>query len=138
MITGYLSYEHAVGNPVACVGGPDSAFNCDYVNSSPYARIPFDTGIYVGYLGLAADIFMFAVVLLETRVPLLRDYGVIIVFAVALLGFIYHDYLTYVAIAKIGKLCIWCLSEHLIMTLLLIVTGIRLYRTLFAQPDDAE
>ena len=76
-------------------------------------------GIYVGYLGLFADVFMLAVLLLEKRISILRNYGVIIVFAVALLGFIYHDYLTYVAITRIGKLCIWCLTEHTIMTILL-------------------
>jgi uncharacterized membrane protein len=135
-ITGYLSYEHFAGNEVACVGGPDSAFNCDAVNSSIYSEF---MGIYVGYLGLFADIFMLVVLLLEKRISILRDYGVIIIFAVALLGFIYHDYLTYVAITRIGKLCIWCLTEHTIMTILLIVTGIRLYHTLMGsgEPEEA-
>ncbi|MEO8396549.1 MAG: vitamin K epoxide reductase family protein [Chloroflexota bacterium] len=134
-ITGYLSYEHFAGNEVACVGGPDSAFDCDAVNSSIYSQF---MGIYVGYLGLFADIFMLAVMLLEKRISILRDYGVIIIFAVALLGFIYHDYLTYVAITRIGKLCLWCLTEHTIMTLLLIVTSIRLYRTLMSSGEAEE
>ena len=135
-ITGYLSYEHFAGNEVACVGGPDSAFNCDAVNSSIYSQF---MGIYVGYLGLFADIVMLAVLLLEKRINILRTYGVIIIFAIALLGFIYHDYLTYVAVTRIGKLCIWCLTEHTIMTILLIVTSIRLYRTLMgsAEPEEA-
>ena len=135
IITGYLSYEHAAGNEVACVGGPNSAFDCDAVNSSIYSQFQ---GIYVGYLGLAADLFMLAVLLLERRVPFLQAYGVIIVFAVALLGWLYHDFLTYVAITRIGKLCIWCLTEHTIMTLLLIVTSIRLYRTLMGTGEVEE
>jgi uncharacterized membrane protein len=133
IITGYLSYEHATEQSVVCVGG-SAAFDCDAVNGSIYSTF---MGIYVGYLGLFADIFMLAVLLLERRVGLLATYGVVIVFAVALLGWLYHDYLTYVAITRIGKLCIWCLTEHTIMTILLVVTSIRLYRTLFA-PVDAE
>ncbi len=131
-VTGYLSYEHATQQSVVCVGG-SAAFDCDAVNNSIYSQF---LGIYVGYLGFFADIFMLAVLLLERRVALLTSYGVIIVFAIALLGFLYHDYLTYVAITRIGKLCIWCLSEHGIMTLLLIVTSLRLYRSLFAPAAD--
>src|SRR3954468_10617429 len=93
IITGYLSYEHAAQQSVVCIGG-DTAFDCDAVNGSIYSEF---MGIYVGYLGLFADIFMIVVLVLEKRVGILRDYGVIIIFAIALLGFIYHDYLTYVA-----------------------------------------
>ncbi len=134
LITGYLSYEHYAENSVVCVGG-SSAFDCDAVNSSIYSNF---MGIYVGYLGLFADLVMLAVLLLERQIGILQSYGVIIVFAIALLGFLYHDYLTYVAITRIGKLCIWCLTEHAVMTLLLIVTSIRLYRSLFATELDVE
>jgi uncharacterized membrane protein len=131
-ITGYLSYEHAAGNEVACVGGPDSAFDCDAVNNSIYSEFQ---GIYVGYLGLFADVVMLAILLLEKRIGILRTYGVIIIFAIALLGWLYHDYLTYIAFTRIGKLCIWCLTEHTLMTLFLIVTSIRLYHTLMGSGD---
>ncbi len=133
VVTGYLSYEHFMQSSVVCVGG-SAAFDCDAVNNSIYSQF---MGIYVGYLGLAADIFMFAVLLLEPRIALLRSYGVIIVFAVALLGWLYHDFLTYVSITRIQKLCIWCLTEHTLMTLLLIVTAVRLYGVLF-RAEDAE
>ncbi len=136
-ITAYLSYTHFTEASVACIGGENSAFNCDAVNSNPYYANFM--GIYVGYLGLAADLFLLAVVLLERRIDLLRTYGVIIVFAVVLLGWLYHDYLTYISVTLIQHLCIWCLTEHTIMTILLIVTSIRLYRTLMGsgEPEAA-
>ena len=136
-ITAYLSYTHLTDSSVACIGGENSAFNCDAVNSNPYYANFI--GIYVGYLGLAADLFLFVVLILEPRIQFLRSYGVIIVFAVVLLGWLYHDYLTYVSITLIQHLCIWCLTEHTIMTILLIVTGIRLYRILFtsSEPEEA-
>jgi uncharacterized membrane protein len=54
-----------------------------------------------------------------------------ILFGLTLWGFLYHDYLTLMAVTRIKALCIWCLSAHTVMTLLLIVTSIRLYRVLF-------
>lgn len=133
-ISGYLSYTHMTETSVVCVEG-NSAFDCDAVNSSIYAKF---LGIYVGYLGFAADLFMLGILLLEPRVALLRDYGVMVLFAVALLGFLYHDYLTYVSLTRIERFCPWCLAHHAIVTLLLIVTGIRLYRILFSNEDAAE
>jgi uncharacterized membrane protein len=135
LVSGYLSFEHFNANSVVCVGGSE-AFDCDAVNASIYSSF---LGIYVGYLGLAADVLLLAVLLLERRIDLLRSYGVVIIFAVVLLGWLYHDFLTYVAFTRIGKLCIWCLTHHGLMTILLIVTSIRLYRTLFAvEAEDEE
>ncbi len=126
-ITGYLSYTHLTNAEVACVQN-SSIFNCEDVNSSIYSEF---MGIYVGYLGLAADIFLLIVLVAEPRIELLQVYGVVIVFAVVLLAWLYHDYLTYVSFTRIHELCPWCLTEHTIMTILLIITGVRLYRTFF-------
>lgn len=133
VITGYLSYTHLASTSVICVQG-SSTFDCDAVNNSIYSQI---MGIPVAYLGFLADLFMLVILLLEPRVQLVADYGVMVVFAVALLGFIYHGYLTYVSFSFIGKLCPWCLSAHAVTTLVLIVTGIRLYRQLF-RSENAE
>lgn len=133
LVSGYLSYEHATESSVVCLGD-NATFDCDAVNGSIYSSL---MGIYVGYLGMAADLALLALLLLERRIGLLRSYGVIFIFAIVLLGWLYHDFLTYVAIVRIGKLCIWCLTHHGIMTLLLIVTSIRLYRSLFSS-DEAE
>lgn len=132
VITAYLSYTHLSESNVVCVGD-SSTFDCDAVNNSVYSKF---LGIYVAYLGFAADLFLFAIVLLEPRIPFLRTYGIMIVFAVVLLGWLYHDYLTFVSIQYIQKFCIWCLTEHAVMTILLIVTSIRLYRQLFTAPAE--
>lgn len=129
-VSGYLSYTHLTATSVVCV--ESGAFNCDEVNSSIYSEF---MGIPVAYLGFLADVFMLVIVLLEPRVPLLNSYGTMIVFAVALLGFIYHSYLTYVSITRINALCIWCLAHHAMMTLLLIVVSVRLYLQLFTSAD---
>lgn len=132
-VSGYLSYTHLTESNVVCI--ENATFNCDTVNSSIYASL---LGIPVAYLGFASDVFLLVILLLEPRVSFLRSYGVMIFFAVVLLGFIYHGYLTYVSLTRINALCIWCLAHHAIVTVLLIVTGIRLYRVLFSADDAAE
>ncbi len=135
LVSAYLSYEHLTGSESIICLGDSATFDCNTVNSSIYSKF---MGIYVGYLGLFADIVMLGILLLERRISILRSNGVILVFAIALLGFLYHDFLTYVAFTRIGKLCIWCLAHHTIITLLLIITSIRLYRTLFAPAPDED
>ena len=130
LITGYLSYTKLTNTELLCV--ESSAISCDSVNSSAYAYFPRGSGVPVAYLGFASWVAIGAILLLETQVGFLRDYGVMLVFGLALFGFIFHSYLTYTSITYVGALCPWCLAAHAIMTLLLIVTGVRLYRTLFA------
>ena len=130
LITGYLSYTKLTNTELLCV--ESSAISCDSVNSSAYAYFPRGSGIPVAYLGFASWVAIGALLLLETRVGFLRDYGVMLVFGLALFGFIFHSYLTYTSITFVGALCPWCLAALAIMTLLLIVTGVRLYRSLFA------
>ena len=130
LITGYLSYTKLTNTELLCV--ESSAISCDSVNSSAYAYFPRGSGVPVAYLGFASWVAIGAILLLETQVGFLRDYGVMLVFGLALFGFIFHSYLTYTSITYVGALCPWCLAAHAIMTLLLIVTGVRLYRSLFA------
>lgn len=125
-ITGYLSYTKLANTSVVCV--QSSAFNCDAVTSSIYSKF---LGIDVAYLGFGLDVLILSVLLLERRVNFFRNYGVMILFGLTLWGFLYHDYLTLMAITRIQSLCIWCLAAHATMTLMLILTSIRLYRVLF-------
>lgn len=125
-ITGYLSYTKLANTSVVCV--ESSAFNCDAVTSSIYSKF---LGIDVAYLGFGLDVLILSVLLLERRVNFFRNYGVMILFGLTLWGFLYHDYLTLMAVTRIQALCIWCLAAHTTMTLMLILTSIRLYRVLF-------
>lgn len=125
-ITGYLSYTKIANTNVVCV--ESSAFNCDAVTSSIYSKF---LGIDVAYLGFGLDVLILAVLLLERRVNFFRNYGVMVLFGLTLWGFLYHDYLTLMAVTRIQALCIWCLAAHTTMTLMLILTSIRLYRVLF-------
>lgn len=128
-ITGYLSFTKLVAQPMVCVGG--GLFNCAVVENSIWARF---LGIPVAYLGLGMWTLIGSLLLLEPRVDFLRRYNPIVIFGLALFSFCYHCFLTYTAAFVLRALCPWCLAAHTTMTVLLIVSSIRLYRHLMAAP----
>jgi uncharacterized membrane protein len=127
-VAGYLTYAKLTSQSMICIEN-SSIFNCSLVESSPYARV---LGVPTALWGLAVYSVILALLILETRVAFLREYGLLILFGIVLFAFAYHCYLTLTAIFTIRSLCPWCLTAHTMVTLLLIVTGIRLWRSLKA------
>lgn len=131
VITGYLAYTKLTNTSVVCVEA--SGFSCDSVSSSIYAYFPRGTGIPVAYLGFLTWVVIAAILLLENRVGFLQQYGSVLLLGIAAFGFLFHAYLTYTSIAFIGSLCPWCLASHAIMTVFLVIQGIRAYRMFVAR-----
>jgi uncharacterized membrane protein len=127
LVTGYLSFAELTETTTVCI--ESGAFNCDVVQNSVYSRI---MGIPIAVLGFATYLVVGALVGLENRVGLLREYGAALVFAITLFGFLYSAWLTYIEIFQLKALCPWCLASAAIMTLLFIVSGLHLRRTLLA------
>jgi uncharacterized membrane protein len=127
IIAGYLSYTKLANTSTICVEG--DAFNCDAVNNSAYSKV---AGIPIAYLGLATYLFIGALLLLENRVAFLQEYGIMLLFGVTLFGFMYSMYLVYVQAAILKAFCVWCLGHETVITLLFILTSVRLYRSLKA------
>lgn len=127
LISGYMSYAKIANVSMICPTGETSVFNCSVVESSRYASI---IGIPTAMWGFATYTVIFVLLLLERRVAFLREYGVMLIFGIVLFAFAYHCFLTFTAIFTIRALCMWCLMAHTTMTLLLIVTSIRLWRSL--------
>ena len=130
-VTGYLAYTKATNTQVACLEGAN--ISCDSVSSSIYAYFPRGTGIPVAYLGFLTWLVIAALLLLENRVGFLREYGAVLLLGIAVFGFLFHSYLTYTSIVFVGAMCPWCIGAHVLMTILLIVQGIRTYRQFFAR-----
>ncbi|MBI5669347.1 MAG: vitamin K epoxide reductase family protein [Chloroflexi bacterium] len=125
VISGYLSYTKLTNVSVICAEG--ESFNCDAVTSSVYGKV---AGIPVAYLGLAAYLFIGALLLLERRVTFVQEYGIMLLFGVTLFGFIYSMFLVYVQAAILKSFCVWCLGHEVVMTLLFVLSSLRLYRSL--------
>jgi uncharacterized membrane protein len=119
-VASYLTYTHYAGIKVVCL----SSGGCETVQSSVYSKLG---GIPVAVLGLAGYIG----ILLSLAVR--GDIGRAAGFGLALVGFLFSAYLTYRELFTIKAICQWCVSSAVIMTLLVILTAIRVLRV---EPDE--
>ena len=119
VISGYLSYVKLLDVPIICVEGEQ--FSCTAVESSKWSTFQ---GIPVAYLGFAGYLFIGAVLLLEKRIAFLEDNGRLILFIIALFGWMYSMWLVYVQAVIILAFCQWCLAHEFNFTILF---GVILY-----------
>lgn len=127
LITGYMTYNKLSGQVLPCTN--EGIVNCSVVENSAWAYV---LGVPTATWGLLAHLAIAAILLLDQRVAFLREYSVIILFGIVLFGMLYHTYLIYVSLTILRAICPWCMAAATIMLLQLIVTGIRLRRTLAA------
>jgi uncharacterized membrane protein len=111
-IAGYLTYVHYAGLKVLCL----SSGGCETVQSSRYAKLD---GVPVSVLGLAG----YVTILLS--LALRGDTGRAVGFGIALVGFLFSTYLTYRELFTIKAICQWCVGSAVLMTALVIITGLR-------------
>jgi uncharacterized membrane protein len=114
-VAGYLTYTHYEGIKVLCL----SSGGCETVQSSIYSKID---GVPVAVLGLAGYIGILFTLALR------NDLGRVAGFGIALVGFLFSLYLTYREIFTIKAICQWCVSSAVLMTILTILTAIRVLR----------
>lgn len=114
-IGGYLTYTHYAGLHVLCL----SSGGCETVQHSAYSKLD---GVPVATLGLAGYIG----ILLSLAIR--GETGRLIGFALALVGFLFSMYLTYRELFTIKAICQWCVGSAVLMTLLAILTAIRVLR----------
>jgi uncharacterized membrane protein len=119
-IASYLTFVEA--RQVEAVCGPVG--DCNAVQSSPYARlfgiVPVGLMGLVGYLAIlvAWAIGQFG----KGDLPQLASVAVL---AFALFGVLFSIYLTYLELAIILAVCIWCLSSAVVMAIILMVASGR-------------
>jgi len=114
-IAGYLTYVHYEGLKVLCL----ASGGCETVQSSQYAKL---AGIPVAVLGLTGYVTILA------SLAIRGDTGRAVGFGVALIGFLFGMYLTYRELFTIKAICQWCVASAVLMTLLAILTGVRMAR----------
>ncbi|HTO99813.1 MAG TPA: vitamin K epoxide reductase family protein [Anaerolineales bacterium] len=121
LVSIYMTVYKLTENPNMCMGNG----GCSVVNSSKYAEI---YGIPVAVVGMGGYVVILLLLLLEPRIPFLTDNGTMIVFGLALIGFLFTLYLVYVELALIHALCPFCVTSQITMTVLFILSVIRLVR----------
>lgn len=112
----YLTYVETQN--VAAVCGPVG--DCNTVQSSRYARL---AGVPVGLIGLIGYIaILIAWATNRFAKGRLADLAAVALMAMTLFGVLFSLYLTYLELAVIHAVCIWCLSSAVIMALLLVIS----------------
>lgn len=114
-IAGYLTYVHYSGLHVLCV----SSGGCETVQTSSYAKL---AGIPVPVLGLVG----YAGILVSLFVP--GDPGRLATAGLALVGFGFSLYLTYLELFVINAICQWCIGSAVLMTAIAVLAVVRLLR----------
>jgi len=115
-VAGYLTYVHYAGLKVACLSGGGG---CETVQSSSYSKLD---GIPVALLGLIGYVSILGSLAIRGDVG--RSAG----FGVALIGFLFSMYLTYRELFTIKAICQWCVGSAVLMTILVVLTAIRVLR----------
>lgn len=121
LVSIYMTVFKLTQNESMCLGNG----GCSIVNNSIYSEV---YGIPVAVVGVAGYASILAALLAAGRSAFLRQNGVMIIFGLALAGFLFTLYLIYVEVALIHALCPFCITSQITMTLLFILSVLRLAR----------
>ena len=99
VISGYLLVTHWTDRPVVCAG----LGSCAAVQSSAYARLG---GVPVALLGLGMYGALAGLALWADR-----SWAALALFGLALAGALYSAYLTWVELALLQSVCLWCAAS---------------------------
>ncbi len=124
-ITGYMTYNKLSGQTLPCTN--EGLINCAVVENSAWASV---LGVPTATWGLLAHLTIGALLLFDRRIGFLREYGLLALFGLTLFGTLYHSYLLYVSFTILEALCPWCMAAAAVMLCQLIITGVRLRRSL--------
>ncbi len=123
VIAAYMTIYKWTANDGMCLGSGD----CSTVNASPYSAV---YGVPVALVGLIGYLVLFLLFQFEDKHPILREYGFIAIFGIALVGFLFTIYLVYLEFWVIHALCPFCLASQATMTILFALACARLVKQL--------
>jgi uncharacterized membrane protein len=121
----YMTIYAITSNNNMCIGSQD----CSVVNASKYSKITIaGFKIPVAVLGVAGYASILAVLLFERKMDFLQQNGTLVFFGISLMGFLFTLYLIYVEVALIRAYCPFCIASQSAMTLIFILSVIRVVR----------
>ena len=123
LVSGYLSVKRFTGGSLACTRWAE----CDVVNNSVYAKI---YGVPVAFIGLGGYLVLMGLAMAALLAEGAAHRRLLSLgFFLALGGFGFSVYLTYLELYVIEAICVWCVISAVLITLLAIVGGLNLWRT---------
>lgn len=122
-VAAYLVYIKFNPSSPFCVAGG----GCEAVNTSRYSEV---AGIPIAIFGGLTYLAIGVLVLLETRLTLVKEWGPLAIFGLGLAGTLYSAYLTYIELAVIHQVCPYCVASAVLITLIWLASIFRLRRYL--------
>jgi len=110
----YIAIAEAGGGSAVCVAGGKG---CQTVAESAYSEL---LGVNVAIFGIAGYVLLLGAALLR------GDGARMAGFALALIGFGFSLYLTYLELFTIEAICQWCVASAVLMTLLFVTNTTRM------------
>ena len=121
LVSIYMTIYKVTSNDSMCLGSGD----CSIVNASRYSEV---NGIPVAVIGILGYVAILGVLIYEKRIPFFQENGTLMIFGMALTGFLFTVWLIYVEVALLKALCPFCLTSQVSMTLIFIMSVIRLIK----------
>ncbi|MBI4761592.1 MAG: vitamin K epoxide reductase family protein [Chloroflexota bacterium] len=121
LVSIYMTVYKITSNNKMCLGSGD----CSTVNASRYSEI---NGIPVALIGVIGYAAIIGVHWLERRNAFLEENSSLILFGFSLIGFLFTLWLVYVEIALLKALCPFCVTSQITMTIIFILSVIRVVR----------
>ena len=125
-VSSYLTAVHLAGRPVYCAG----LSSCETVNTSDYAEL---AGVPVALLGLGGYVAILALAVAGGRVAWAAP-GLL--FA-ATVGLLYSGYLTWVELAVLHAVCLWCVTSAVLIAAITVLATAQYLRGA-AQPPPRQ
>jgi uncharacterized membrane protein len=110
----YIAIEAAGGDAPTCLAGSSG---CQAVANSSYSHL---FGVNIAVFGMIGYVLLLAAALLRGDVARMAGFGL------ALAGFGYSIFLTYLELFKIEAICQWCVASAVLMTVLFGLNAIRM------------
>ena len=123
LVSIYMTIYKLSSNDAMCLGSG----GCSQVNASIYSEI---NGFPVAAIGVIGFLSLIGVMLLERGSDFFADNGPLLEFGMSLLGFLYSIYLTYLEAYVIRYWCPFCVTSAIAITLVFILSTIRMVRQL--------
>jgi uncharacterized membrane protein len=121
LVSIYMTIYKVTSNDAMCLGSGD----CSTVNASRYSEV---YGVPVASVGIAGYFAILLVHWYERRDKFFEKNGLMLIFGMALTGFLFTVYLIYVEFALLKAFCPFCLASQTAMTIIFIISIVRLIR----------
>lgn len=121
LVSIYMTIYKVTSNDALCLGSGD----CSAVNASRYSEV---YGIPVATVGIAGYLAILLTHWYEQRDKFFEKNGPMLIFGLALTGFLFTLYLIYVEFAILKAYCPFCLASQSAMTIIFIISIFRLVR----------